>query len=63
MATFKPTLKISITASDRTLTISALKLPNGQYLIKRGRAKSQKMPLATLTQIFDLSRKWAVRNG
>lgn len=60
MATFKPDLKISITAANKTFSISALKLPNGKFIIKRGRVRSAKMPSATITQIFDLSRKWAV---
>ena len=63
MATFKPDLKITISTATKSLSISALKLPNGQYLIKRGRAHAKKMPLATLTQIFELSRKWAVKYG
>ena len=62
MATFKPDLKITITAQNKSFSISALELPNGKYLLKRGRSKSQKMPIATLTQIFNLSRKWAVNN-
>jgi hypothetical protein len=62
MATFKPDLKITIVIDNKSFSISGLKLPNGKYLIKRGRSKSVKMPVATLTQIFDLSRKWAVKN-
>lgn len=63
MATFKPDLKITIATAKKSFYIGALKLPNGRYLIKRGRSKAQKMPLATLTQIFDVSSKWAVKNG
>jgi hypothetical protein len=36
--------------------------PGSVVIVKRGRKVSDKMPLATISEIFDTSRKWAVNN-
>lgn len=62
MPSFKPDLRISIKKGDAEFSISCLLLPDGKYLIKRGRIISKKRPTATLSEIFTEARKWAVRN-
>jgi hypothetical protein len=59
----KPEIKITITANGKTFTIGACHLIGGQYLIKRGRVRSDKIPTATLSQVFAEARKFAVRNA
>lgn len=62
MAQIKSDLSIAIKIGDKAFTLNCVKLPNNQFLVKRGRLKSEKMPYATLSEIFDVSRKWAVNN-
>lgn len=59
----KPDLKITIEAGDKRFTIGVCRMLDGTYLVKRGRHKSEKMPYATLTEIFTVARKFAVRNA
>lgn len=59
---FKPDLRISIKKGEVEFSISCLLLPDGKYLIKRGRTISKKRQTATLSEIFTESRKWVVRN-
>lgn len=60
----KPDLKITVEARGKgRFTIGAVRLIGGQYLIKRGRTWSKKMPQGTLTDVFTEARKWAVRNA
>ena len=61
MPSFKPDLQISVSVRGRSFSIGGMGLPNGKYLIKRGRLISDKMPTATMTEIFTSARKWAVK--
>ena len=62
MPQIKADISISIRCGDQSFTLNCIRLPDGRYLVKRGRKRSAKVPLATLSEIFDLSRKWAVRH-
>lgn len=59
MPQIKADLTISIRSGEKAFTLNCIKLPDNRYLVKRGRKVSEKMPTATLSEIFDLSRKWA----
>ncbi len=59
MPQVKADLTITIRAGDKSFTLNCLKLPDHRFLVKRGRQVSQKMPHATISEIFDASRKWA----
>lgn len=61
MPSFKPDLKITVRKGEKSFSIGGLMLPDGRYLIKRGRLISKKMPRAGLTEIFTVARKWAVQ--
>jgi hypothetical protein len=61
MPSFKPDLKITVQMGEASFSIGGLLLPDGCYLVKRGRVISRKMPRASLTRIFELARKWAVK--
>ncbi len=63
MPQLKADLRISIRAGDKSFTLNCIRLPDNQFLVKRGRSVSIKMPKATLSQIFDTSRKWAVNHA
>lgn len=60
MPQIKADLKIHIEAGDKSFTLNCIRLPDQRFLVKRGRHVSRKMPTATLSEIFDTSRKWAV---
>lgn len=60
MPSFKPDLKITVQKGEKLFSIGGLKLPDGRYLIKRGRLISSKTPRASLSEIFTAARKWAV---
>jgi hypothetical protein len=60
MPSFKPDLRITVQIGEASFSIGGLLLPDGRYLIKRGRVISKKMPRASLTKIFEVARKWAV---
>lgn len=62
MPSFKPDLKITVQIGEKSFSIGGLLLPDGRYLIKRGRLISKKTPRASLTEIFTTARKWAVKN-
>lgn len=59
----KPDLKIIIRVGEKSFSIGAVKLLDGRFHIKRGRGWSEKMPTATLSQVFAEARKFAVRNA
>jgi hypothetical protein len=54
-------LKIAITCGDKSFSLNCVRLPNNRYAVKRGHDLSEKMPVATLTEIFTTARKWAAR--
>ena len=60
MPQLKADLTISIRAKDKSFTLNCIRLPDHSFIVKRGRQVSQKMPRATISEIFDASRKWAV---
>ena len=60
MPQVKADLKIHIEAGGKSFTLNCLKLPDYSFIVKRNRKVSTKMPRATLSDIFDASRKWAV---
>lgn len=62
MPSFKPDLRVTVQMGDKSFSIGGLLLPDGRYLVKRGRLISKKMPRASLTKIFEVARKWAVKN-
>ena len=62
MPQLKADLRISIEANGKSFTLNCIRLPDHRFLVKRGRKVSAKMPRATLSEIFDTSRKWAVNN-
>ena len=62
MPQLKADLTISIRIGEKSFTLNCIRLPDQSFIIKRGRHVSEKMPRATLSQIFDASRKWAVHN-
>lgn len=63
MPQLKSDLTITIRAGNKSFTLNCLKLPDHRFLVKRGRRVSQKMPHATISEIFDASRKWAVSHA
>jgi hypothetical protein len=63
MPQLKADLRISIKCGEKSFTLNCIRLPDHSFLIKRGRNVSSKMPRATLSQIFDESRKWAVNHA
>ena len=60
MPSFKPDLKITVQMGEKSFSIGGLRLPDGRFLIKRGRTISTKIPRASLSEIFTAARKWAV---
>lgn len=63
MPSLKSDITIAIKAGGKSFSLNCIKLPDRSYLVKRGRSRSEKMPTATLSQIFDTARKWAVRQA
>lgn len=57
----KPDLKITVEARGKRFAIGVVLLPDGKLHIKKGRGWSEKMPTATLSEVFAESRKWAAR--
>lgn len=61
MPALKSDLKITIEMNKRRFSLNCVRGPWGRYHIKRGRSWSRKTPDATLTEIFEMCRKWAVK--
>ena len=61
MPAIKSDIYISIRVGEKSFAIGGVLLPDGRYKIKRGRSWSEKTPSASLSQIFETARKWAVR--
>jgi hypothetical protein len=59
----KADIKIAIEANGRRFNLNCERMIDGSYKVKRGRNVSKRMPYATLTQIFNEARKWAVKQG
>ena len=62
MPQLKADLKIHIEVGEKSFTLNCIRLPDHSFIVKRNRKVSTKMPRATLSEIFDTSRKWAVNN-
>ena len=60
MPSCKADITIAIKVGSKSFSLNCVKLPDGKFMVKRGRHVSRKMPTATLSEIFDTSRKWAV---
>ena len=63
MPSLKSDITIAIKVGDKSFSLNCVKLPDRTFLVKRGRSVSAKMPRATLSEIFDAARKFAVRNA
>ena len=63
MPSIKSDLRIRIECEGKSFSLNCVRLPDKHYLVKRGRSRSEKMPVATLTEIFETSRQWAVSNS
>lgn len=62
MPSLKSDINVTVRVGSKTLSIGGVLLPNGRYAIKRGRSWAKKIPMATLSEIFEQARKWAVSN-
>jgi hypothetical protein len=62
MPQVKADLTITIKANGKSFTLNCLKLPDHSFIVKRGRKILERIPRATISEIFDTSRKWAVNN-
>lgn len=63
MPQLKSDLSISIRAGDKSFTLNCIRLPDKSFLVKNGRTVSKKLPKATLSEIFETTRKWAVNHA
>ena len=63
MPQVKADLKITIEAGGKSFTLNCLKLPDHSFIVKRGRKVSERIPRATISEIFDVSRKLAVSHA
>lgn len=63
MPSVKSDITIAVKAGSKSFSLNCVKLPDRSYLVKRGRSVSVKMPRATLSEIFEAARKFAVRNA
>jgi len=57
----KADVRITIEANGERFSISAHRALGRRYRVTVGRTWSRKHPLITITEIFDLSRRWAAR--
>lgn len=55
-------VKISVSVYGKSFSLNCVRLPDGKFIVKRGHDVSEKMPEATLSQIFSMARKFAVKN-
>jgi len=63
MPSLKSDIYIIVRVREKSFTIGGVMMPDKRYALKRGRSWSRKIPSATLTDIFSVARKWAVRNA
>lgn len=62
MPALKSDITVAVKVGNKTFSLNCVKLPDRSFLVKRGRSVSVKMPRATLSEIFEAARKFAVRN-
>jgi hypothetical protein len=60
MAALKSELYVTVRVRGRSFSIGGVRLAGRRFAIKRGRSWSKKVPGATISQIFDEARRWAV---
>ena len=63
MPSLKSDITIAVKVGDKSFSLNCVKLPDRTYLVKRGRSVSTKMPRATLSEIFETARKYAVKHA
>ncbi len=63
MPQLKADLTISIRVGEKSFTLNCIRLPDHSFIIKRNRKVSERIPRATISEIFDVSRKWAVSHA
>ena len=64
MPSMKSDIYITVRCGEKSFAIGSVMQPDSRYAIKqRGRSWAKKMPTATVTEIFNTARKWAVKNG
>lgn len=61
MPSQKSHVRITIEAGGKRFSLNCSRLLHNRYSVKLGRSRSAKMPVSTLTDIFDAGRKWAVK--
>jgi hypothetical protein len=59
----KSTIKISIEVNGERLSVNLSPYIFGKYRVKVGRSYSDKVPVSTLTEVFNLCRKWVVHKS
>ena len=57
----KSDIKIIVEANGKRFSLNCRRCLFNKYTIKVGRSKSKKMPMATITEITELMRKWIVK--
>ena len=62
MPSLKSDITIAVKVGDKSFSLNCVKLPDRTFLVKNGRSVSAKMPRATLSEIFETARKFAVRH-
>jgi len=53
-------IKISVQVEGEKFSITCHHIFGGRFRVKMGKSWSEKVGLLTVTEIFDLSRKWVV---
>ena len=53
-------VKISIHVRGKRFSLNCIEMADGRFAVKRGRFLSEKMPSATITEIYEAARKWTV---
>ena len=59
----KSLIKITVQINEEklSLNLSPLFYQSNRFSVKTGRSKSLKVPDATITQVFDILRRWVVK--
>ena len=58
----KSPLKITIECNGKKFSLNCSPVMFDRWRVKNGRSWSKKVGLVTLTEIFNLARKWTVKN-
>lgn len=57
------TIRIKIEVGEKKFSLNLKPVMFGKYSVKVGRSHSTKHGLLTITQVFDILRKWTVANA